>query len=105
MNNNHLTQDDSLKSTRDILLENGNEKLMGLPEEINEIEYENFKEYFEIIISFSAQTGDINIEWVRLLKILEIKIKIVTIYLKRFFENLTQNIQTLLIKISTSINS
>jgi hypothetical protein len=105
MNNNHLTQDDSLKCTRDILLENGSEKQMDLPEEINEIEYENFKEYFEIIISFSAQTGDINIEWVRLLKILEIKIKIVTIYLKRFFENLTQNIQTLLIKISTSINS
>lgn len=86
MNNNHLTQDESLKSIQYNPLENGKEKLMDLPEEINEIEYENFKNYFDSIISFSAQTGELNIDWLKLRKILEIKIMIVSLNKERLFE-------------------
>ena len=61
-----------------MIKDNGKEKLDETYEEFNQITYEISRESFDSYISYTAQTGNLNVEWPKLLRILEVKINVVS---------------------------
>ena len=78
MNSNHINQEDGLVKNSYMIKDNGKEKLDETYEEFNQITYEISRESFDSYISYTAQTGNLNVEWPKLLRILEVKINVVS---------------------------
>ena len=74
MNNNYLTQDEDFLNIVEFANDNTKEKVSEMKDDLNETSFEISKELLDNIISITAQTGNLNIEWSKFMHILEIKI-------------------------------